>query len=155
MERRDYIQIEEWCIFITNQDLSFASCHSGLKSYILGRILSFNYMTKITKKCAKRKLISISQTNISTQKNKHEIEEINVVLIASLTVFANSFAALVEITPLMFQDDTTKPVEGLRPLNALEMEGRDIYVREGCDNCHSQMIRPFRAFNLTSRNLYG
>jgi cytochrome c oxidase cbb3-type subunit 2 len=44
----------------------------------------------------------------------------------------------------MFQKDTTEPVDGLRPLTALEMEGRDIYVREGCYNCHSQMIRPFR-----------
>ena len=76
--------------------------------------------------------------------NKHEIVEKNVGLMAILTVFAISFGALVEITPLMFQDDTTKPVDGLRPLNALEMEGRDIYVREGCYNCHSQMIRPFR-----------
>ena len=76
--------------------------------------------------------------------NKHEIVEKNVGLMAILTVFAISFGALVEITPLMFQDETTKPVEGLRPLNALEMEGRDIYVREGCYNCHSQMIRPFR-----------
>ena len=94
--------------------------------------------------------------------NKHEIVEKNVGLMAILTVFAISFGALVEITPLMFQDDTTKPVDGLRPLNALEMEGRDIYAvsythltlptnrdvykrqREGCYNCHSQMIRPFR-----------
>jgi cytochrome c oxidase cbb3-type subunit 2 len=57
---------------------------------------------------------------------------------------AISFGGLVEITPLMFQKDTTEPVDGLRPLSALEMEGRDIYVREGCSNCHSQMIRPFR-----------
>ncbi|MBQ4848219.1 cytochrome-c oxidase, cbb3-type subunit II [Pseudoalteromonas sp. MMG013] len=76
--------------------------------------------------------------------NKHEIVEKNVGLMAILTVFAISFGALVEITPLMFQEDTTKPVDGLRPLTALEMEGRDIYVREGCYNCHSQMIRPFR-----------
>ncbi|MAD04076.1 cytochrome-c oxidase, cbb3-type subunit II [Pseudoalteromonas shioyasakiensis] len=80
----------------------------------------------------------------NNSQNKHEIVEKNVGLMAILTVFAISFGALVEITPLMFQDDTTKPVDGLRPLTALEMEGRDIYVREGCYNCHSQMIRPFR-----------
>ena len=56
-----------------------------------------------------------------------------------------SFGGLVEIVPLFFQESTTKPVEGLKPLNALQLEGRDIYVREGCYTCHSQMIRPFRA----------
>jgi cytochrome c oxidase cbb3-type subunit 2 len=76
--------------------------------------------------------------------NRHELVEKNVGLFAILTIFAISFGALVEITPLMFQKDTTEPVDGLRPLTALEMEGRDIYVREGCYNCHSQMIRPFR-----------
>ena len=80
----------------------------------------------------------MSQNN---SQNKHEIVEKNVGLMAILTVFAISFGALVEITPLMFQEDTTEPVDGLRPLTALEMEGRDIYVREGCYNCHSQMIR--------------
>ena len=83
----------------------------------------------------------MSQNN---SQNKHEIVEKNVGLFAILTIFAISFGALVEITPLMFQKDTTEPVDGLRPLSALEMEGRDIYVREGCYNCHSQMIRPFR-----------
>lgn len=52
---------------------------------------------------------------------------------------------LVEITPLFFQKQTTEPVEGLKPYTALQMEGRDIFIREGCTNCHSQMIRPFRA----------
>ena len=52
---------------------------------------------------------------------------------------------MVEITPLMFQQQTMKPVDGLEPYTALEMEGRDIYIREGCVGCHSQMIRPFRA----------
>ena len=87
----------------------------------------------------------MSQNN---SQNKHEIVEKNVGLMAILTVFAISFGALVEITPLMFQKDTTEPVDGLRPLTALEMEGRDIYVREGCYNCHSQMIRPFVAETL-------
>lgn len=76
--------------------------------------------------------------------NKHELIEKNAGLLAVATIFAISFGTLVEITPLMFQSDTTEPVDGLRPLTALELEGRDIYVREGCGNCHSQMIRPFR-----------
>ena len=61
------------------------------------------------------------------------------------TILAISIGGLVEITPLFFQKETTTPVENLRPYTALEMEGRDIYIREGCSNCHSQMIRPFRA----------
>ncbi|WP_199608616.1 cytochrome-c oxidase, cbb3-type subunit II [Flocculibacter collagenilyticus] len=78
-------------------------------------------------------------------KNHHEIIEKNAGLIAIFTVIAISFGTLVEITPLMFQKDTNEPIDGLKPLTALEMEGRDIYIREGCNNCHSQMIRPFRA----------
>ena len=52
---------------------------------------------------------------------------------------------MVEITPLLFQNQTNEPIKGLKPYTALELEGRDIYIREGCNNCHSQMIRPFRA----------
>ena len=78
-------------------------------------------------------------------KNKHELVEKNVSLLAILTIIALSFGTLVEITPLMFQKETTMPVEGLKPYTALQLEGRDIYIREGCNNCHSQMIRPFRA----------
>jgi len=77
--------------------------------------------------------------------NHHEKIEKSVTLMAVFTVIAISFGALVEITPLMFQKDTTEPVKGLRALTALEMEGRDVYIREGCNSCHSQMIRPFRA----------
>lgn len=66
-------------------------------------------------------------------------------MLAIFTVIAISFGSLVEITPLIFQKDTTEPVEGLKPYTALQLEGRDIYVREGCYNCHSQMIRPLRA----------
>jgi cytochrome c oxidase cbb3-type subunit 2 len=77
--------------------------------------------------------------------NHHEKIEKSVVLMSLLTVVAISFGALVEITPLMFQKDTTEPVKNMRALTALEMEGRDIYIREGCNNCHSQMIRPFRS----------
>ncbi|WP_028025558.1 cytochrome-c oxidase, cbb3-type subunit II [Enterovibrio calviensis] len=77
--------------------------------------------------------------------SRHEIVEKNVGLLAILIVIAISLGALVEITPLLYQKQTTEPVDNLRPYTALEMEGRDIYIREGCNVCHSQMIRPFRA----------
>ncbi len=76
---------------------------------------------------------------------KHEIIEKNVGLLAVLILVAISFGGLAEVVPLFFQKQTTEPVDGLRPLSALELEGRDIYRREGCVGCHSQMIRPFRA----------
>ncbi|MBV7262340.1 cytochrome-c oxidase, cbb3-type subunit II [Photobacterium sp. WH77] len=76
---------------------------------------------------------------------RHELVEKNVGLLAILIVIAISLGALVEITPLIYQEQTTEPVENLRPYTALEMEGRDIYIREGCTVCHSQMIRPFRS----------
>ena len=75
----------------------------------------------------------------------HEIVEKNVGLMIILTLVAVSFGGLVEIVPLFFQKQTTQPVEGLKPWTALQLEGRDIYIREGCNTCHSQMIRPFRA----------
>ena len=77
--------------------------------------------------------------------NKHEKVEKSVGLFFIFTIFAISIGGLVEITPLFFQKETTQPVDNLRPYTALEMEGRDIYIREGCNVCHSQMIRPFRA----------
>lgn len=76
---------------------------------------------------------------------KHEIFEKNVGLLIIGILVVISFGGLTEIVPLFFQDKTTQPVEGLKPLTAVQLEGRDIYVREGCYNCHSQMIRPFRA----------
>lgn len=75
----------------------------------------------------------------------HQTIEKNIGLMIILIIFAISFGTLVEIVPLFFQTSTTKPVEGLKPLNALQLEGRDIYIREGCHVCHSQMIRPLRA----------
>ena len=75
----------------------------------------------------------------------HEKVEKNVGLMAILIVIVISIGGLVEIVPLMFQTQTTQPVEGLKPYTALELEGRDIYVREGCYNCHSQMVRPLPA----------
>ena len=75
----------------------------------------------------------------------HELIEKNVGLMAILIVLVVSVGGLVEIVPLFFQKSTTEPVAGLEPYDALQQTGRDIYVREGCYNCHSQMIRPFRA----------
>ena len=76
---------------------------------------------------------------------KHETIEKNVGLLMLLMVFAVSIGGLTQIVPLFFQDVTNKPVEGMKPYTALQLEGRDIYIREGCVQCHSQMIRPFRA----------
>ncbi|MCW8986618.1 MAG: cytochrome-c oxidase, cbb3-type subunit II [Gammaproteobacteria bacterium] len=75
----------------------------------------------------------------------HEVVEKNIGLMMILIVIVISFGGLVEIVPLFFIKDTTEPVQGVKPYSALRLEGRDIYVREGCYNCHSQMIRPFRA----------
>jgi cytochrome c oxidase cbb3-type subunit 2 len=75
----------------------------------------------------------------------HEIVEKNLFLMVVLIIVAVSFGGLVEIVPLFFSKQTTEPVEGLKPLNALQLEGRDIYIREGCNVCHTQMVRPFRA----------
>jgi cytochrome c oxidase cbb3-type subunit 2 len=75
----------------------------------------------------------------------HEKVETNWVLMAVLILVAISFGGLAEIVPLFFIKDQTAPVEGLEPYSALELEGRDIYIRESCNACHSQMIRPFRA----------
>ncbi|MDH5392822.1 MAG: cytochrome-c oxidase, cbb3-type subunit II [Gammaproteobacteria bacterium] len=75
----------------------------------------------------------------------HEVVEKNIGLMAILIIVVISFGGLAEIVPLFFLQETTEPVEGLKPYSALRVEGRDIYIREGCYNCHSQMIRPFRA----------
>ncbi|MEI6413067.1 MAG: cytochrome-c oxidase, cbb3-type subunit II [Pseudomonadota bacterium] len=77
---------------------------------------------------------------------KHDVIEKNGFLMAVLIFLVVSVAGLVEIVPLFFIKDTTEPVPAHRkPYTALELEGRDIYIREGCNVCHSQMIRPFRA----------
>lgn len=75
----------------------------------------------------------------------HEIVEKNVGLLVLLTAVAISFGGLVQIVPQFFLEETTQPVEGLKPLTALQLEGRDIYIREGCNVCHTQMVRPLRA----------
>jgi cytochrome c oxidase cbb3-type subunit 2 len=78
-------------------------------------------------------------------KFSHEWIEKNPWLLIGLVLLVISFGGLVEIVPLFFQKSTTEPIAGLKPYSALRLVGRDIYVREGCYNCHSQMIRPFRA----------
>ncbi len=75
----------------------------------------------------------------------HELIEKNVGLLLVLVILVISVGGLVEIVPLFFQRSTTQPVTGMKPYTALQLEGRDVYLREGCYGCHSQMIRPFRA----------
>ena len=76
--------------------------------------------------------------------NPHEKLEKNVGLLAVFIAVAVSFGGLAEIVPLMFQAEAVKPLEGVKPYPALELAGRDVYVREGCYNCHSQMVRTLR-----------
>ncbi|MEC5160075.1 cytochrome c oxidase cbb3-type subunit II [Janthinobacterium sp. CG_23.3] len=78
-------------------------------------------------------------------KFSHEWIEKNPWLLIALVTLVVSVGGLVEIVPLFFQKSTTEPIAGLKPYTPLRLAGRDIYVREGCYNCHSQMIRPFRA----------
>ncbi len=78
-------------------------------------------------------------------KFSHETIEKNIGWMAVLVVLVVSVGGLVEIVPLFFQKSLTEPVAELKPYTALQLAGRDIYQREGCYNCHSQMIRPFRA----------
>jgi cytochrome c oxidase cbb3-type subunit II len=75
----------------------------------------------------------------------HDKIEKNVTLLIVLVLLVVSVGGLVQIVPLFFQKSTTEPVAGLKPYTALQLTGRDVYIREGCNNCHSQMIRPFRA----------
>lgn len=75
----------------------------------------------------------------------HEFIEKNIPWMIVLVVLTVSVGGLVEIVPLFFQKSTTEPVAGVKPYSPLRLAGRDVYIREGCYNCHSQMIRPFRA----------
>jgi cytochrome c oxidase cbb3-type subunit 2 len=75
----------------------------------------------------------------------HDLVEKNTAWLIILTLLVVSIGGLVEIVPLFALKETTEPVKGLKPLTALQLEGRDIYIREGCNNCHSQEVRPFRA----------
>jgi cytochrome c oxidase cbb3-type subunit 2 len=76
--------------------------------------------------------------------HSHEKVETNVGLLAVLNAVAVSFGGLAEIVPLMFQAETIQPLPGVKPYPALQLAGRDVYVREGCYNCHSQMVRTLR-----------
>lgn len=78
----------------------------------------------------------------------HEKIETSNFLMIVLILVTVAFGGLVEIVPLFFQKSTTEPIAGLQPYTSLQLAGRDIYTREGCYNCHSQMIRPFRAETL-------
>ena len=75
----------------------------------------------------------------------HEVVEKNIGLMMVFIIIVISFGGLAEIVPLFFLKDTTTPVDGLKPYTALQLEGRDVYIENGCYLCHSQMIRPFRA----------
>ncbi len=75
----------------------------------------------------------------------HDVVEKNIGLMIVLVVVAISFGGLVEVVPQFFISETTQPIAGLKPLNAAQLEGRDIYIREGCHVCHTQMVRPLRA----------
>jgi len=83
-----------------------------------------------------------------TKVSGHERIETSNLLMIVLILLTVAIGGLVEIVPLYFQRSTTQPVEGLKPYTALQLAGRDIYVREGCYNCHSQMIRPLHAETL-------
>jgi cytochrome c oxidase cbb3-type subunit 2 len=86
--------------------------------------------------------------NQKTSGLSHEKVETNNFLMIVLILVVLLVGGMVEIVPLFFQKSTTEPVPGLKPYTALQVVGRDVYVREGCYNCHSQMIRPFRAETL-------
>ncbi len=87
----------------------------------------------------------MAQTHAPSGHEKIETSNFLMIVLILLTV---AVGGIVEIVPLFFQRSTTQPVEGLKPYTALQLAGRDVYQREGCYNCHSQMIRPFRAETL-------
>ena len=86
--------------------------------------------------------------NTSSSGLSHEKIETNNFLMIVLILLVLLVGGLVEIVPLFFQKSTTEPIKGIQPYTALQLAGRDVYVREGCYNCHSQMIRPFRSETL-------
>lgn len=90
----------------------------------------------------------MSDNNTPVPAFSHEKVETSNFLMIVLILLVVAVGGLVEIVPLFFQKSTTEPVRGLQPYTALQVAGRDIYLREGCYNCHSQMIRPFRAETL-------
>jgi cytochrome c oxidase cbb3-type subunit 2 len=90
----------------------------------------------------------MSQKNNTATGFTHEKVETSNFLMIVLILLVVAIGGLVEIVPLFFQKSTTEPVKGVQPYTALQLVGRDVYLREGCYNCHSQMIRPFRAETL-------
>ena len=90
----------------------------------------------------------MAQHNDTPKGFTHERIETSNFLMIVLVTLVLSVGGLLEIVPLFFQKSTTQPVEGLKPYTSLQLAGRDVYVREGCYNCHSQMIRPFQAETL-------
>jgi cytochrome c oxidase cbb3-type subunit 2 len=90
----------------------------------------------------------MSNANSSSAGFSHEKIETSNFLMIVLILLVVAIGGAVEIVPLFFQKSTTEPVQGVKPYTALQLAGRDIYQREGCYNCHSQMIRPFRAETL-------
>jgi len=89
----------------------------------------------------------MSNQDKNTGFSHEKIETSNFLMIVLILVVV-AFGGIVEIVPLFFQKSTTEPIKGLEPYTAVQLAGRDIYIREGCYNCHSQMIRPFRAETL-------
>ena len=103
----------------------------------------------------------MDQHDIPPPNNPHEKIEKNIGLMAILIAVAISFGGLAQIVPLMFQAEAIEPLPGVKPWNALQLAGRDVYVREGCYNCHSQMIRTLRFeteryghFSLAGESVY-
>lgn len=91
----------------------------------------------------------LNQENQDAQKGfSHEKIETNNFLMIALILLVISIGGIVEIAPLFFQKSMTEPISGLEPYTPLQLAGRDVYIREGCYNCHSQMIRPLRAETL-------
>ena len=90
----------------------------------------------------------MSDNHTTTAGFSHQKIETSNFLMIVLILLVVAVGGLVEIVPLFFQKTTTQPIEGVKPYTALQLAGRDIYLREGCYNCHSQMIRPFRAETL-------
>jgi cytochrome c oxidase cbb3-type subunit II len=90
----------------------------------------------------------MSDNHTTTAGFSHEKIETSNFLMIVLILLVVAVGGLIEIVPLFFQKTTTQPIEGVKPYTALQLAGRDIYLREGCYNCHSQMIRPFRAETL-------
>ena len=87
----------------------------------------------------------MAQTTPATGHEKIETSNLLMIVLILITI---AIGGLVEIVPLYFQRSTTQPAAGLKPYTALQLAGRDVYIREGCYNCHSQMIRPFRSETL-------